>query len=115
MRSILSEDKISTAARVKIDGFHAEIVDEVKSAIAAHEIVLVGMAGNPFVKRARKLLDEKTLPYKYLEYGSYLSKWQERLAIKLWSGWSSYPQVFIAGKLIGGYSDLVQHLNAKKN
>jgi monothiol glutaredoxin len=32
--------------------------------------------------------------------------WQERLAIKMWSGWSTYPQVFVKGILIGGASDL---------
>jgi hypothetical protein len=34
----------------------------------------------------------------YLEYGSYFSKWKERLAIKLWSGWPTFPQVFVDGR-----------------
>jgi glutaredoxin-related protein len=40
--------------------------------------------------------------YKYLEYGSYLSQWKTRLAIKLWSGFPTFPQVYVNGTLIGG-------------
>ena len=115
MRTVLTEDKISAAAQAKIERFHTKTVDEVKSAIATHKIVVVGMAQNPVVKSARKFLETQGLEYHYLEYGSYLSEWKKRLAIKLWSGWPTYPQVFIDGKLIGGYTDLVLHLNGKQN
>ena len=30
------------------------------------------------------------------------SEWKKRLAIKLWSGWPTFPQVFVRGTLIGG-------------
>ncbi|HEX7666296.1 MAG TPA: glutaredoxin domain-containing protein, partial [Polyangiaceae bacterium] len=33
---------------------------------------------------------------------SYFSEWKRRLAIKLWSGWPTFPQVFVKGTLIGG-------------
>jgi plasmid stabilization system protein ParE len=46
------------------------------------------------------------LPYKYLEYGSYLADWRRRLAIKMWSGWPTYPMVFVKGQLVGGASEL---------
>jgi monothiol glutaredoxin len=46
-----------------------------------------------------------------LSYGNYFSKWKQRLAIKLWSGWPTYPQIFIDGKLIGGCDDLIKYLN----
>ena len=32
--------------------------------------------------------------------------WRERLAIKLWSGWPTFPQVFVKGALIGGFQEL---------
>jgi glutaredoxin-related protein len=60
------------------------------------------MAQNPHVRKVRRSLDEAGVTYRYLEYGSYLSKWKERLAIKLWSGWPTFPQVFVRGVLIGG-------------
>ena len=60
------------------------------------------MSQNPHVPKVRKALDEAGVAYTYLEYGSYFSKWRERLAIKLWSGWPTFPQVFVNGTLIGG-------------
>ena len=49
-------------------------------------------------RRSRRLLS----PTRTWEYGSYFSKWKERLAIKLWSGWPTFPQVFVRASLIGG-------------
>jgi glutaredoxin-related protein len=60
------------------------------------------MAQNPHVKNVRKALDAASIAYTYLEYGSYFSEWRKRLAIKLWSGWATFPQVFVRGVLIGG-------------
>ena len=115
MRPTLPEEKIAPPARAKIEGFHKSIVDDLTAAISKHKCVVVGMAMNPVVKSARKLLNEEGHEFHYMEYGSYTSKWKERLAIKLWSGWPTFPQIFIDGLLVGGYSDLVEHLGAKKN
>ncbi len=60
------------------------------------------MAQNPHVKNVRKALDDAGIPFKYLEFGSYLSSWRPRLAIKIWSGWPTFPQVFVRGVLLGG-------------
>jgi glutaredoxin-related protein len=65
-------------------------------------VVVVGMAQNPHVRNVRKALGAAGVEYRYLEYGSYLSRWRERLAIKLWSGWPTFPQVFVRGVLLGG-------------
>jgi len=109
MRQTLANDKIDSKAAKYIENYHAEVVKEVISAVEKNEIVVVGMKQNPFVGKARKLLDEKNKHYTYLEYGSYLSQWKQRLAIKLWSGWPTYPQIFIKGKLVGGYNDLLTY------
>lgn len=82
--------------------FHADVVSEVAKAIESHPVVVVGMAQNPFVKKARQALKDAGIDFHYLEYGSYLSEWKKRLAIKLWSGWPTFPQVYVKGVLIGG-------------
>jgi monothiol glutaredoxin len=105
-RPILSEAEIHPAVREKIARYRAGIVKEVRAAIAANEIVVVGMKQNPFPKKARKLLDEAGLAYQYLEYGSYFGGWRQRLALKLWTGWPTLPMVFVKGVLVGGASDL---------
>ena len=105
-RSLLSENEIHPAARAKVSAYHADIVKEVQDAIAKNAIVVVGMRQNPWPRRARKLLDDAGLAYEYLEYGSYLSQWRRRLALKMWTGWPTLPMVFVKGVLIGGASDL---------
>jgi monothiol glutaredoxin len=115
MRQVLDSNQVHEKALKTMKDYHSTVVDEVKSAIKNNKVVVVGMAQNPVVKKARKLLTEKGIEFKYLEYGSYLSMWRPRLAIKLWSGWPTFPQVFVDGRLIGGCSELTEYLNNQKN
>lgn len=86
--------------------FHAETVAGVRRAIGSHDVVVVGMGWNPHVKKARAALDEASIPHEYVEIGNYSSMWKERLAVKLWSGWPTFPQVFVKGTLVGGNLEL---------
>ena len=110
--STTNAPKVSPAAALKIAAFHAETVQEVREAVAREKVVVVGMAQNPHVKNVRKALDAAGVKYTYLEYGSYFSEWKKRLAIKLWSGWATFPQVFVEGTLLGG-EDLTKEALAK--
>lgn len=105
-RKILDEVHLHPAIRNKIAENHADIVREVQGAIASGPLVLVGMARNPVVYKARRILDGLGVRYQYLEYGSYLSQWRRRNALKMWTGWPTFPMVFINGVLIGGASEL---------
>ncbi len=104
-RPLLSEDQRTERVAQAIATFHADLVRRVSETVARDPVVVVGMAQNPFVKKVREALDAARVRYTYLEYGSYLSQWKERLAIKLWSGWPTFPQVFVKGVLIGGNED----------
>ena len=115
MRKVLNQSQLADSAIRAIENFHTPYVSEVESAIQANKIVVVGMAQNPVVKKARKLLTEAKLDHKYIEYGGYMSKWKERLALKLWSGWPTFPMVFIEGKLIGGCDELTKWFEQKKS
>jgi monothiol glutaredoxin len=101
-RPILDATRLSTRAAEHLSTFHAAVVNEVDRAINESPIVVVGMSGNVHVKRVRKALDAAGIAFRYLEYGSYFSRWRDRLAIKLWTGWPTFPQVFVRGVLIGG-------------
>jgi glutaredoxin-related protein len=105
-RPTLPSEKIAPAVTESMNSFHRSVVDEVVRTVAAHPVVVVGMAQNPVVKKARRILSEEGVAYEYLEYGSYLSQWKPRLAIKLWAGFPTFPMVFIDGKLIGGAQEL---------
>jgi glutaredoxin-related protein len=101
-RPFLDVSRLSSGAATRLSNFHPEVVSEVERAVKESPVVVVGMSGNPHVKRVRKALEDAGIQFRYLEYGSYWAKWKERLAIKLWSGWPTFPQVFVRGVLIGG-------------
>jgi len=105
-RTILPESQIHPAVREKIANYRSDVLKEVQAAVAANEIVVVGMRMNPFPKKARKALDAAGLAYKYLEYGSYLSEYRRRLVLKLWTGWPTFPMVFVKRVLVGGAEDV---------
>jgi monothiol glutaredoxin len=105
-RKILDDAHLHPAIRERVAKNHADIVAEVQAAVAANRVVVVGMRGNPFPKKARKLLDAQGVPHTYLEYGSYFSMWRRRTALKMWTGWPTLPMIFVDGVLIGGFSDL---------
>jgi len=105
-RDILDEAHIHPAIRETIAGKHADIVREVQAAVASNDVVVVGMKQNPAPKKARKALDAAAIPYKYLEYGSYFGPWRRRNALKMWTGWPTFPMVFVKGVFVGGAADL---------
>ncbi len=107
-RSILEESRIHPAVREQVGAFNAEVVREVQQAIAEHDVVVVGMTQNPFPKQARRALERAGIAHRYLEYGSYFSAWRTRLALKMWTGWPTFPMVFVKGVLVGGASDLAR-------
>ncbi len=104
----LAPEKISSSARAYVAKMHRDVIEQVAAAVARDHIVLVGMAQNPFVKKSRQLLERAGAKYTYLEYGSYLSQWKQRLAIKLWAHFPTFPMVFIEGTLEGGHAELVE-------
>jgi monothiol glutaredoxin len=101
-RPLLEEARIDAEALKRMSRFQSDTVQRVREAVAGSDVVVVGMAENPHVRRARKALEAAGIAFEYLEFGSYLSGWQPRLGIKLWSGWPTFPQVFVRGQLIGG-------------
>lgn len=105
-RMILEEARIHPAVRATIAASHRDIVEEVSAAVDQHDIVVVGMAQNPSPKKARKLLDKAGLVHHYLEYGSYFDTWRRRNALKMWTGWPTFPMIFVRRQFIGGADDL---------
>jgi monothiol glutaredoxin len=105
-RAILDDSHIHSAIRSKVADHQQAIVREVQAAVQAHDVVIVGMGLNPFPKKARQTLDAVQQPYHYLEYGNYFNTWRQRGALKMWTGWPTFPMVFVKGTLVGGANDL---------
>ena len=105
-RPILVESRIHPAVRARVASHYEDTLREVQDAVARHAVVVVGMRQNPFCRKARKLLQGAGVVFQYLEYGSYLSEWRRRNALKMWTGWPTLPLVFVKGTLVGGAEDL---------
>jgi glutaredoxin-related protein len=104
---VLSDDRIHPAIADRIAGHHRDLIDEVERAIADSDVVVIGMKTNPHPRRAGAALKKAGIPYEYLEYGSYVGPWRRRNALKMWSGWPTFPMVFVKGTLIGGANETI--------
>ncbi|GMI50383.1 hypothetical protein ScalyP_jg7591 [Parmales sp. scaly parma] len=80
---------------------------EVKEAVATqNSIVIVGMQYNPFCSKAVSVLKKANFEAKYVGIGGYFSKYSERQAVKVWSGWPLIPIVFVKGEVVGGFTEI---------
>ena len=107
-RQTLDESRLHPAIRDTVANLNADIVHNVQAAAASNAVLVVGMAGNPFCWRARRALSDAAIAHQYLEYGSYLSLWRQRNALKMWTGWPTLPMVFVRGTLVGGAGELAE-------
>ena len=105
-RTILDEARLHPAIRERVATLNADIVHNVQAAAGSNPVLVVGMAGNPHVRRARKALEGAGFAHHYLEYGSYFSTWRKRNALKMWTGWPTFPMVFVRGNLVGGCREI---------
>lgn len=113
MRQILPNNEIHPLMQEVIGSYQHELVAEVKQALEDNRIVVVGMRWNNSVRKARVNLTKAGLDFTYLEYGSYVTGWYKRLALKMWTGFPTFPMVFIDQTLIGGNAELERLLADK--
>jgi len=66
-RQILDDSRVHPAIRARIADEGRAVIAEVQAAIAANSVVVVGMAWNPFPRKARKWLDAAGAPYEMIE------------------------------------------------
>ncbi len=105
-RPILDETSLHPAIRDKVATLHADIVHNVQAAAASNPVLVVGMAFNAPGVKARRALQAAGVAFQYLEFGGYFSQWRRRNALKMWSGWPTFPMVFVKGTLVGGASEI---------
>ena len=104
-RHILDDSHIHPDIRDQVAKHHLDIVQLVEEAIDNNDVVVVGMKQNPEVTKIRRALTEAGLAHAYLEFGGYFSQWRRRNALKMWTGWPTFPMVFHKGVLLGGHKD----------
>jgi glutaredoxin-related protein len=99
-RAVLEESRIHGAIRERIARLHRDVIDEVEAAVRERAVVVVGKKANPFPRKARQLLYGLGVAHRYLEYGGYLSQWRRRNVLKMWTGWPTFPMVYVKGALV---------------
>lgn len=104
-RTILDEAQLHPAIRGRVARLNADLVQQVRDAAATHAVVVVGMGGNPFVRKARRALDAAGIAHHDIDVGNYFGRWRRRNALKMWTGWPTFPMVFVKGMLIGGAAE----------
>ena len=57
-----------------------------------------------------KALTAAGVAHEYLAFGGYASQWRRRNALKMWTGWPTFPMVFVSGMLLGGAQELQQRI-----
>lgn len=107
-RQVLDESRLHPAIRDRVANLNADIVHNVQAAAGSNPVLVVGMGGNPACRQARRALDAAGVPHQYLEYGNYFGQWRRRNALKMWTGWPTFPMVFVKGMLVGGKDDLLR-------
>lgn len=105
-RQVLSESNIHPGIQEQVATYNRDIVEEVQKACTDSDYLIVGMKLNPHCRKARKLLEARGIEHRYLEYGGYTGEWRRRSALKMWTGWPTFPMVFHKGTLVGGASEL---------
>jgi len=113
-RYILNESKIHPSIRTTISNNHREFIEEIIKVVESQPLVVIGMGINPVCKNACKLLTNQGLDFEYLEYGNYFKEWRKRNALKMWTGWKTFPMVFVNGVLVGGADDLSRLINSNE-
>jgi len=68
-------------------------------------VIIYTLAGCPFCAKAKKLLDEKNIHYQEIEV-DYKDTVKRKEVTQLAEGRTTFPQIFINGKPIGGCDDL---------
>jgi glutaredoxin-related protein len=105
-RLVLPESRLHADIANAVALHHRAFIEEVDAATRSHAVVVVGMRANPYPRKSCELLRSAGIAYHYIEHGSYFSGWRQRNALKMWSGWPTFPMVFVTGVLVGGYSNL---------
>jgi monothiol glutaredoxin len=107
-RRVLAADLATPAANAAIDRYKRDVLDEALAAVDAHDVVIIGMHQNMVVKGAQKLLRERGTPFHVVLHGNYLrlSDYRTRLVFKMYTGWPTFPMVFVKGTFVGGRAEL---------
>ncbi|KII67004.1 Glutaredoxin-2, mitochondrial [Thelohanellus kitauei] len=84
-----------------------EVPGSIESLCKVHKVVIYGKRTCSYCDKVRQLFDDESIGYKYIDLDS-----SPLTTIKdlIWyTRVSTVPQVFVDGKFVGGYTDVLKH------
>lgn len=85
---------------------YTELLTNLANQIETDTVVVIDISNGAYIEKIDSIFRMKGLEISYVEVGTPFTKIQERDAIKAWSGWHTFPQIFVNGYLIGGHEEL---------
>lgn len=85
---------------------YTDLLTNLSIKIETDTIVVLDMSNGTYMEKIQSIFRMKGLEIDLQEFGTPFTKKNEREAIKAWSGWQTFPQIFVNGYLIGGYIEL---------
>jgi len=79
--------------------------DEIKAKVASDTVVMYSKSTCPFCKAAKEIFDKMDQPYTAIELNEMDNGPDVQAALLEFTGQRTVPNVFIAGKHLGGYDD----------
>ena len=101
IHALLSKD-----AQNEIALFQQSFVEELQCMINNFDIVVIGVQLSSRNRQVSSLLQATNHTVKELYLRPWMMDKHKKLAVMLWSGWPTFPQIFIRGMLIGGEQEL---------
>lgn len=82
--------------------------DQIKIQELEHQMIkIIGRTNCTWCTAAKNLLDEKNIPYIYMNAGEHISLNE---VMEMYPGVKTVPIISVDGKFIGGYDDLKRYL-----
>jgi glutaredoxin-related protein len=83
-----------------------DLLTSISVSVEKNTCVVITIENGPYTRQILEILKENGIEVQLIEIGTPFTKIKEREMVKIWSGWDSFPQIYLNGFLLGGYEEL---------
>lgn len=109
-RLALDDKHLLPTIHQKVAGPHSQRFQPVQAAIDTHPVVVVGMTGNPFLRKTFRALTSAGLAHEYPAFRCCASPCRQGKALKISVNGSIEGRPLVVGKRMNGAKDLLQRI-----
>jgi glutaredoxin-related protein len=82
------------------------LLTSISVSVEKNTCVVITIENGPYTRQILEILKDNGIEVQLIEIGTPFTKIKEREMVKIWSGWDSFPQIYLNGFLLGGYEEL---------